>query len=102
MRYTTLIGDYAARQIAAWGLSESVWMDVLLRLYQVLPEKPSAVLSSLPEIPGGMAYYFSFVDPGRPDFMHEFVFIVRYLADEEHILIARGSYWRHAGGLPSE
>jgi hypothetical protein len=102
VRYTTLISKYAARQIAGWGLSESVWMEVLLRLYQVLSENPSTVLSSLPEIPGGMLYYFDFPDPERPDLAHEFVFLVRYLPDEEHILVVRGSYWRHVGGLPEE
>lgn len=102
MTYKTQISKQASSQIAGWGLSDPVWMEVLLRLHQVLPENPPAVLTSLPAFPQGLLYYFHFPDPERHDFVHEFVFQVLYLADEEHILVLRGSYWRHAGNLPSE
>jgi hypothetical protein len=78
-------------------VSYTTQMEVLLRLHQVLPQNPTALLTSLPEFPHGMLYYFHFTDPERAGFIHEFVFQVVYLADEEHILILRGSYWRHAG-----
>ena len=99
MPYVTQISPQAARQIRGWGLSDPVWMEVLLRLHQTLAQNPPAVLTSLPDFPRGMLYYFHFPDPERPDFVHEFVFQVVYLADEQHILVLRGSYWRHADGL---
>jgi hypothetical protein len=95
MPYVTRITPFASQQIRAWGLSEPVWMEVLLHLHQTLAENPQAVLHSLPTFPGAMLDYFAFPDLERPDFTHEFVFEVVYLADEQHLFVLRGSYWRH-------
>jgi hypothetical protein len=75
-------------------------MEVLLHLYQTLAANPHAVLHSLPEFPKGLLYYFTVQDPERADLLHEFVFQVTYHADEQHLDVMRGSYWRHVGGLP--
>ena len=98
MPYTTQISPQATWQIRNWGLSEPIWMEVL-HLYQILPATPHALLTSLPAFPNGMLYYFTAPDPERSGFIHEFVFQVTYLADEQHLLVLRGSYWRHANGL---
>src|SRR5947209_7857357 len=100
MPYTTRISPFASRQIREWGLSEPVWMEVLLRLHQTLADNPHAVLNSLTDYAEGMLYYFEFTDPERSNFRHEFVFEVAYLPDEQHLLVRRGSYWRHAEEPP--
>jgi len=100
MPFTTRIAPYASRQINNWGLTEPIWMEVLLHLHQTLAVNPQAVLLSPPDFPKGMLYYFTVQDPIRADFLHEFVFHVIYHADEQHLDVMRGSYWRHVGGLP--
>jgi hypothetical protein len=100
MPFTTRITPYANRQINSWGLAEPIWMEVLLHLYQTLAANPQAVLQSLPNVLNGMLYYFTVQDPERPDLLHEFVFHVTYHADEQHLDVLRGSYWRHVGELP--
>ncbi len=100
MPYRTQFSEWASQQIRQWGLSDPVWMEVLLRLQEHLAEAPTRLLESIPGFPTGMFYYFRFPDPDRTEFLHEFAFQVVYRADEQHLLVQRGSYWRHAGGLP--
>jgi hypothetical protein len=75
-------------------------MELLLYLHQTLPHNASTELTSLAGFPRGMFSYLAFRDPERSDLMHEFVFQIVYLADEEHLLVLRGSYWRHTGVPP--
>jgi hypothetical protein len=100
MPYTTRITLSANRQINSWGLAEPIWMEVLLHLYQTLAANPQAVLLSLPNFPSSMLYYFTVQDPEHADLLHEFMFQVTYHADEQHLDVLRGSYWRHIGGIP--
>jgi len=58
MPYRTQISPQATLQINNWGLSEPIWMEVLLHLHQTLTLNPPAHLVSLPQSPGGMLYYF--------------------------------------------
>lgn len=101
MCFTTRMAPYASRQINGWGMAEPIWMEVLLRLYQELPIAPAAALCCLPQFPNSMLYYFTVQDLERADLLHEFLFQVTYHADEQHLDVLRGSYWRHIGGLPN-
>ncbi len=75
------------REIAqSWGLSDFVFTERHIRL-EALRDDPKARLERVTEPLDGMAYRFFFSDPEVPGRDHLFSFSVRYLADEETILL---------------
>ncbi len=85
------------RQVASWGLSDSVWTEVLLRPYQRLRENPAALLERTKQPFDGMTYRFELIDPDNRFCQHLFRFHVLYGMDETMLFIARGAYAKTVG-----
>jgi hypothetical protein len=77
------------RQIVSWQLSDTMLVEVQLRLRQDLRENPTRSLIRLRQPFDGMCYLFSMVDPENRLREHFFAFQVLYHPDEERIIVAR-------------
>jgi hypothetical protein len=94
MGYLIRLHDRVARQIARWGLSEYLLVEVYLALREELGANPSQHLAVDPDTAQGMLYAFARRDPDSPRFQHIFMFRVLYEQNETHLFVFRGSYWR--------
>jgi hypothetical protein len=92
MPYSTRILPFARAQIARWGLSTDVLVEVYLQLNEVLPSDPQNLLIPNSEERGGMLFYFAMVDPSNRFRQHSFAFRVFYGQDEQTLFIASGVY----------
>ena len=97
MAYRVQLSNLVNRQIASWQLSDTMLVEVQLRLRQDLRENPAQSLIRLQEPFDGMCYLFSMVDPENRLREHFFAFQVLYHSDEECIIVARGGYQRQDG-----
>lgn len=94
MEYKTRLDPLVRRQIARWGLSDGLLVDVHLRLNDELPHAPATFLSKDSTRFGGegMVYGFDLIDPNNRMLVHVFRFQVFYLPDEQTLLITRGAH----------
>ena len=97
MAYRVQLSTLVNRQIASWHLSDTMLVEVQLRLRQDLREDPARSLIRLREPFDGMCYLFSMIDPENRLREHLFAFQVLYHSDEERIVVARGGYQRRDG-----
>jgi hypothetical protein len=98
MEYTYRLHPRVMGQIAKWGLSDNLLVDVYLALREELPSHPSLYLIKDPDDSPGMLYPFDRVDPNSPRFKHCFVFRIFYDANETILHVVRGSYYREYRG----
>jgi hypothetical protein len=95
--YRVHFSSLANRQIAAWQLSDSMLMEVHIRLRRDLRENPAQALIRMRRPLDGLCYLFSMVDPENRLREHAFTFLVKYSQDEEQIVVVRGGYQRRDG-----
>ncbi len=90
MEYTIRLDPLVRRQIIGWKLSDSLLVDVYLRLKEDLGRSPTSALSIDPSWfdAQGMVYGFELIDPEQRMLVHSFHFQVFYDADEQTLLIA--------------
>lgn len=84
-------------QIAQWGLSDYLFIEVYLALQKMAEDPTSHLIRDDDESPGMLFPVFR-EDPDSPRFTHAFEFRVYYHADEEHLEIVRASYYRYLKG----
>jgi len=94
MSFRVDIRPPARRGIASWGLSDSLIVDVYLRLNEALSDNPWRLLRPSEEAEGGMIFAFSIIDPENRFLVHSFFFQVYYAQDEVTIHVTRGQYKR--------
>ena len=97
MAYRVQLSNLVNRQIASWQLSDTMLVEVQLRLRRDLRDDPAHSLIRLQEPFDGMCYLFSMIDPENRMREHLFAFQVLYHADEDRIIVARGGYQRRDG-----
>src|SRR4051812_40994343 len=90
MAFRIQLSHLVNRQIVSWQLSDTMLVEIQLRLRQDLRENPAASLIRLREPFDGMCYLFSMVDPENRSSEHLFAFLVLYHSDEERIIVASG------------
>jgi hypothetical protein len=95
--YRTEILPHARRQIAAWHLSDSVLVEVYLRLCETMPAAPTAHLDPGEDFGNGMVYRFRLVDPENRLREYRFAFQVFYNELREVLYVSRGAYRRTEG-----
>lgn len=96
MSFSVEIGRHVSRRINAWGLSDSVLVEVYLRL-QSLSDDAAGKLQRVRTPFDGMVFGFSLVDPENRLLEHAFVFHVEYSQDETSIRVITGAYLRAFG-----
>jgi hypothetical protein len=94
MEYTLRLHPDVARQIAQWGLSDFLIVEVYLALREDLPSAPMHRLYRDTEGRGSV-YAFLRRDPDDARFEHIFMFRVFFDEDETHLNVVKGSYWRN-------
>jgi len=84
----------ANEQIRVWALPDEIMRQVYLHLSRVLPNDPehNLIRGTTPFV--GMMTYLTRRDPYTLGREHEFAFQVKFHADEETLVIERGSYYR--------
>ncbi len=83
------------RQIASWGLPDSLLVETYLRLQRDLSQNPAQVLIRTEQPFDGMCYGYSIIDPGNRLREYLFLFQVLYSQNEERLLVVRGGcQWR--------
>ena len=97
MPYRVQLSNLVNRQIASWQLSDTMLVEVRLRLHQALRENPAQSLIRVREPFDGMCYELSMIDPQNRLREHLFTFQVVYHSDEERIIVTRGGYERRDG-----
>jgi hypothetical protein len=93
MGYTARFHQRVLGQIAGWGLSDTLLVEVYLALREELVGDPLGRLHRDPD-GGGALFAFDRMDPDSPRWRHIFLFRVFFDEDERHLNIVRGSYWR--------
>jgi hypothetical protein len=94
MDYKIRLHPRVLKQIGGWGLSESLLVDVYLKLREELCKSPFDHLHRDPDGSGSL-YVFETFDPADPGYQQLFMFRVFFDADEAHLNIVNGSYWRN-------
>jgi hypothetical protein len=94
VEYQVRLDALVRRQIIGWKLSDTLLIDVHLRLRDELPLSPTTFLERDPNWFGGegMVYGFDLVDPANRLLVHAFRFQVLYHADEQTLLVVRGAH----------
>jgi hypothetical protein len=94
VEYKVRLDALVRRQMIRWQLSDSLLVDVHLRLNDQLSRSPSSLLRQDPTwFEGeGMVYGFDLIDPENRLLVHAFRFQVFYHADEQTLLVARGAH----------
>jgi hypothetical protein len=95
MAFRVRILPLTRRQIASWGLSDTLLVDVYLQLQADLVTNPKEKM--FPASDSGMLYPFTIIDRENRLCEHAFWFRVYYHPDEETLLIASGFYRRQVG-----
>jgi hypothetical protein len=92
--YKTRLDALVRRQLRSWKLSDSLLVDVHLRLNDQLSRSPTTLLRQDPTWFGaeGMVYGFDLIDPDNRMLVHAFRFQVFYHADELTLLVTRGAH----------
>ena len=95
MPYRVELRPRVTRQIVSWGLSDSLFVEVHLRLQRNLTENPAFALLRTEQPFDGMTFRFSLIDPENRLRECLFVFHVLYSQDEERLIVVRaGCAWR--------
>jgi len=95
MAYRVRLRPGVLGRVARWGLPDSVFVEVHLRLgSEHLGAKPSLLLETTDDPREGMVYRFGIVDPDNRFCEHLFEFAVRYDQDEETLWVVRGRHIR--------
>lgn len=97
MPYRVQFSSLLERQIRDWQLSDAMLIEVHLRLRQDLSNNPAQSLIRLRQPFDGMCHAFEMIDPENRVRQHQFVFLAFYGMDEEHLIVARGTYRRVDG-----
>ena len=94
MEYKTRLDPLVRRQLIGWKLSDSLLVDVHLRLHDELPRAPTSLLAKEPAWFGGegMVYGFDLIDLENRMLVHAFRFQVFYHSDEQTLVITRGAH----------
>lgn len=94
MEYKIRLDALVRRQMIGWKLSDSLLVDVHLRLQDDLPRSPTTYLrqDSAWFDSEGMVYGFDLIDPDNRMLVHAFRFQVFYHADEQTLLVTRGAH----------
>jgi hypothetical protein len=94
MDYKVRHDGLLSRQIVRWRLPDSILVDVHLRLNADLSRSPTSVLYRDPtQFEGeGMNYRLVLIDPANRLLEHIFLFQVFYHADEQTLLVTRGTH----------
>jgi hypothetical protein len=95
--FRTRFTPTARRQIASWGLPDSILVDVYLYLNETLPRDPQRYLRRERELFDGMQCRFRLLDPDNRLCEYGFVFHVAYGADEQTLWVTRGGCLRQIG-----
>jgi hypothetical protein len=92
--YHVRLDTLVRRQIIGWKLSDSMLVEVNLRLREELSDSPTSRLQRDPSWFGGegMIYAFDLVDPVNRMLVHAFRFQVFYHPDEQTLLVTRGAH----------
>lgn len=93
MEYVVRFHPFVAHQIAGWGLSDYLMVELHLAIQDELGAAPLRYLHRDPGGPGGL-YALERIDPTSPRFRHQFLFRAFFDQDERHLHVVRGSYWR--------
>ncbi len=94
MKYKIRLDVLVRRQMIRWKLSDSLLVDVHLRLNDELTNSPTSFLGQDPAWfdSKGMVYGFDLIDPENRLLVHAFRFQVFYHADEQTLLVACGAH----------
>ena len=94
MEYSVRLRPRVVWQIARWGLSDFLLVEVYLQLRE---EMPRSTMQNLHRDVDGPGSYFVFEcrDPDATRFQQLFMFRVYFDEDENHIEVDSGSYWRN-------
>jgi hypothetical protein len=94
VEYKVRLDALVRRQMIAWRLSDSLLVDVHLRLNDELPSSPTSFLRRDPTWfdSDGMVYGFDLIDRENRMLVHAFRFQVFYHADEQTLLVTRGAH----------
>jgi hypothetical protein len=94
MSYRVSVRSSVHRRILKWGLSDSMLVEVFLRLQQELPRNAPQLLQRTTKPFDGMTYRFSLVDPENRLCHHTFWFHLVFAQDEETLLVVNGAHRR--------
>jgi len=94
VEYQVRVDALIRRQMIRWKLSDSLLVDVHLRLKEELPLSPKTFLRNDSNWfeSGGMVYGFALIDPDNRMLVHAFHFQIYYHADEQTLLVTRGAH----------
>lgn len=96
MSFKTRVRSTIRKRIVSWGLPDSVFVEVMLRLEQ-LGNAPTQKLVRVSQPFDGMVYGFDMVDPANRFRQFTFLFHVLYGQDEATLAVVNCRY--HAEGL---
>lgn len=91
--YVLRFHPFVAHQMARWGLSDYLMVELHLALRDDLAVDPVRRLHRDPDGPDGL-YAAERIDPDSPRFRHIFLFRVFHDEDERHLHVVQASYWR--------
>jgi hypothetical protein len=97
--YSVRLHPRVSWQIARWGLSDFMLVEVYLHLKEELTSDPPFYLG-FDRVGPGAYYVFEARDPQDPDFQVIFTFRVFFDPDEIHLNVVNGSYWRNYAPIP--
>jgi len=94
MDFSIRLHPRVRNQMAGWGLSDFLLVEVYLNLREQLGSGPIEHLLRDPE-GNGSFFVFETRDPADPHFQQLFMFRVFFDLDEKTLNIVNGSYWRN-------
>ena len=97
MNYRVRIRSSVSARIMSWQLSDSMLVEVYLRLREHLAQSPATHLRRVRHPYDGLVYEFSMVDPQNRLCEHFFIFLVMYGQDEETLILTNAGYVRRVG-----
>src|SRR5947208_1996067 len=96
MSYRVSVRSSIHRRILRWGLSDTILVEVFLRLQQELPRNLPQLLQRTTRPFDGMTYRFSLVDPENRLCEHRFWFHLVFTQDEQTLLVVNCAHRRHS------
>ena len=94
MSYRVNVRNSIHRRILKWGLSDTMLVEVFLRLRENLPANLPELLTRTVKPFDGMTYHFSLVDPENRLCRHSFWFHLLFSQDEESLLVVNAAHRR--------
>lgn len=94
VEYQVRLDALVRRQVISWKLSDSLLVEVHLRLQNDLARSPKTSLTHDSTVFGGqgMVYDARLIDPFNRLLIHAFRFQVFYHSDEQTLLVTRGAH----------